>query len=182
MSGERKDRPETAGEKTSDGAGRVGRHPRQSLDSPIPAAPVVQPADQPAPDTRPTLVARCENFREDVEQPCTGRIRYRWGQPDAACDTCDGRCGVAVADWISVEPAPDTTAGDALREAEQLWRDLINEDDQGAVDKLAQLLADAAELRAKVQRVLDIADRADAHGYDIEPDDIRRAVLNGEKP
>lgn len=55
-----------------------------------------------APDV---LVARCENYREDVDAPCAGRIRYRWGQTQAACDTCGGYCGVAVAAWERVEPA-----------------------------------------------------------------------------
>lgn len=51
---------------------------------------------------RRVLIARCENYREDLDQPCTGRLRYRWGQIEAACDTCGGFCGVAVADWVEV--------------------------------------------------------------------------------
>lgn len=49
------------------------------------------------------LVAACENYREDLDQPCTGLARYRWGQIEAPCDTCGGRCGIAVAAWLRVE-------------------------------------------------------------------------------
>jgi hypothetical protein len=73
--------------------------------------------------------------------------------------TCGGPAGPVVQG--AEQPAPDSTAGGALREAKQLWHDLINEDDQGAVDKLAQLLADAAELRATVQRVEALAEKLD---------------------
>lgn len=50
------------------------------------------------------LVARCENVTEPDGTPCPGRLRYHWGQSDAACDTCGGRCGIAVANWERVEP------------------------------------------------------------------------------
>jgi len=55
----------------------------------------------PLPPT-PTLVAACENVVETTGARCTGRIRYRWGQSDAPCDTCGGRCGIAVAAWTEV--------------------------------------------------------------------------------
>lgn len=48
------------------------------------------------------LVAQCENFREVEQQPCFGRLRFRWGQSQVACDTCGAYCGIAVADWILV--------------------------------------------------------------------------------
>lgn len=50
------------------------------------------------------LVARCENYREDVDQECHGEIRFRWGMSQSdPCDVCGGRCGVAVAAWERVE-------------------------------------------------------------------------------
>lgn len=80
--------------------------------------------EQPALELPAVLVARCKNHREDLDEPCTGRIRFRWGQSQAACDTCGGYCGIAVAAWERVEggvqPAP---AGDEeLREAMELIR------------------------------------------------------------
>lgn len=52
----------------------------------------------------PTLVARCSNYPEpDAGRTrCPGRLRFRWGQSEAPCDTCGARCGVAVADWVEV--------------------------------------------------------------------------------
>lgn len=53
------------------------------------------------------LVARCGNWDEERGRSCPGELRYCWGQSEAACDTCGGRCGIAVAAWVRVEePAP----------------------------------------------------------------------------
>lgn len=49
------------------------------------------------------LVAFCDNLIEPEGTTCTGRLRYRWGQSEAACDTCGGRCGIAVASWKQVD-------------------------------------------------------------------------------
>jgi hypothetical protein len=82
--------------------------------------PSVLPVEQPAPplDLPTVLVARCERYREDLDAPCTGRIRFRWGQSQAACGTCGAYCGVAVAAWERVEqPAPtarETAADDGI--------------------------------------------------------------------
>lgn len=67
----------------------------------------------------PVLLARCENTSWDDkpepprpdgwvrsglrERRCDGVLRYRWGQTEAACNVCAARCGIAVADWTSVE-------------------------------------------------------------------------------
>jgi hypothetical protein len=42
--------------------------------------------------------------------------------------------------------------------AEQLWSDLINEDDQGAIDKLADLLAEVRRGRALREAVEGLAE------------------------
>lgn len=68
-----------------------------------------------------TLVARCENVDETTEARCTGRLRFTWGMPEAACDACGARCGIAVAEWLRVEPAA-SPAVDELAEAEQYLR------------------------------------------------------------
>lgn len=47
----------------------------------------------------------------------------------------------------SADPAASQADGELRATAEQLWHDLINEDDQGAVDKLTPLLADAAAVK-----------------------------------
>jgi hypothetical protein len=52
------------------------------------------------------LVARCASFNEMTEVVCPGELRFTWGMDQAACDTCGGWCGVAVANWVRVE-APD---------------------------------------------------------------------------
>lgn len=49
------------------------------------------------------LVATCENLIEPEGRHCIGFVRYRRGESDAACDTCGGRCGIAVAEWSHVE-------------------------------------------------------------------------------
>ena len=49
------------------------------------------------------LVAHCENEKAPDYTRCTGRLRFRWGQSQAACDTCGAYCGIAVADWVEVE-------------------------------------------------------------------------------
>lgn len=53
------------------------------------------------------LVARCENELVDLTRSatlirCDGHLRYRWGQAQAACDTCGAYCGIAVAEWLEV--------------------------------------------------------------------------------
>lgn len=66
-------------------------------------------ADTPPPD-EPTvtipreLLAHCDNVTDDFKGGrCPGLLRYRWGQSDAACDTCGARCGIAVATWARVD-------------------------------------------------------------------------------
>jgi hypothetical protein len=105
------------------------------------------------------------------------------------------------------QPAPDTTAGDALREAivtalvdMPIVRDyytvpITPRDAHLLADALlsgplAQLLADAAELRAKVQRVRELHHDNGGRGICVEcSDDIAVGwpcatieALNGEKP
>lgn len=65
-----------------------------------------------------------------------------------------------------VVASTEPQAGDGLREAaEQFWSDLINEDDQGAIDKLIPLLV----AEAAVQRVEGVARRLDAcHGMTLD--------------
>jgi hypothetical protein len=49
-------------------------------------------ADRPAP---PVVEERaCRNYREDLDAPCTGTLRYRQDDAQAACDTCGGWEGV----------------------------------------------------------------------------------------
>lgn len=74
-----------------------------------PAARTPQPA---RPEVR-ELVARCENVSEPDGVPCSGHLRYRWGQSDAPCDTCGGRCGIAVAAWVRVDGTPQPAEQDA---------------------------------------------------------------------
>lgn len=71
---------------------------------------------------RPVLVARCTNYLEDVDAPCAGLMRFRWGQSEAACHACGARCGVAVADWLRVKhpDGPDDGVATA-REAVARW-------------------------------------------------------------
>jgi hypothetical protein len=73
------------------------------------------------------LVARCDNYREDVDQACHGEIRFRWGMSQSdPCDVCGARCGIAVAAWERVEltaSAPDPVQArepdeDAIRAAD----------------------------------------------------------------
>jgi hypothetical protein len=56
------------------------------------------------------LVASCDNVTPTHDgfegAPCSGHLRYRWGMIEAACDTCGGRCGIAVASWVAVEDDP----------------------------------------------------------------------------
>jgi hypothetical protein len=114
------------------------------------------------------------------------------------------------------QPAPDTTAGDALREAiaARLWlaqpeyivspwdeisgttrEQYRTKADALLSGPLAQLLADAAELRAKVQRVEGLVVELEAwrelftkSGQTAEADTLKstlariRRALNGEKP
>jgi hypothetical protein len=70
-------------------------------------------------DEGPVLVARCENYREDLDQPCTSTLRYRCGMIQAACDTCGGYCGVAVARWTEV--ASRRAVADDQRERVARW-------------------------------------------------------------
>jgi hypothetical protein len=56
--------------------------------------------------TTRVLVASCDNRSEPDGVRCPGLLRYRWGQSEAACDTCGGRCGIAVATWLEVERVP----------------------------------------------------------------------------
>lgn len=49
------------------------------------------------------LVARCDNYLEAEDKPCTGTLRFRWGMVQAACGACGGWCGIAVANWLTVE-------------------------------------------------------------------------------
>lgn len=71
------------------------------------AAPAEQPReDYPgwvAPDR--TLVAFCRNVPDyDDGEPCSGEIRFRWGQSQSSlCSVCGARCGIAVAEWDRVE-------------------------------------------------------------------------------
>jgi hypothetical protein len=133
-----------------------------------PAAPVVQGADQPAPDT---TCPACGDLMPEVCGGPSGRH-----QP-------------------ITRPAPDTTTGDALREARSRaerivanWRVNFDADDDAPLinmieANLAQLLADAADGReaaAKVQRVEKVLAFYDRHEYaTANVDDFRRA-LNGE--
>jgi hypothetical protein len=104
------------------------------------------------------------------------------------------------------QPAPDTTAGDALREAIAAALDdtatglFMGQSGPGwgdavarillALPELAQLLADAAELRAKVGRVRELHHDNGGRGICVEcSDDIAVGwpcatieALNGEKP
>lgn len=53
------------------------------------------------------LVARCQSYRFDVDRPCAGEVRFRWGQSQSdPCSECRGREGIAVAAWDRVEIAP----------------------------------------------------------------------------
>jgi hypothetical protein len=75
------------------------------------------PTAAPTAHATSVLVARCENVHEPDGTPCTGRLAFRWGQSEAACDTCGGRCGIAVADWLTVQPdGPTAATEDELRE------------------------------------------------------------------
>jgi hypothetical protein len=49
------------------------------------------------------LIARCDTYNEALNQPCSGTLHYTWGQIEAACTTCLGRCGISVATWERVE-------------------------------------------------------------------------------
>jgi hypothetical protein len=70
--------------------------------------------------TATVLIARCENLQEPDGAPCPGRLTFRWGQSDAACDTCGARCGVAVAAWLAVQPDVPALGAD-LRERACFW-------------------------------------------------------------
>lgn len=65
------------------------------------------------------LLAACEGVSEPDGTPCTGLARYRWGQIEAPCDTCGGRCGIAVAAWLRVERA-DQPGRDVAAEIDAL--------------------------------------------------------------
>jgi hypothetical protein len=54
------------------------------------------------------LVAECGNRIEPDGHRCVGQLRYRWGMTEAACDACGARCGIAVAEWLTVQ-LPDPT-------------------------------------------------------------------------
>jgi hypothetical protein len=71
------------------------------------------------------LVARCENVHEPDGTPCTGRLSFRWGQSDAACDTCGARCGIAVADWLAVHPAAPAAEADEVDCGHHSWAGLM---------------------------------------------------------
>lgn len=49
---------------------------------------------------RALLVARCHNYREDLDRPCTGFLHFGAGDLQARCDTCFAWCGHMVADYI----------------------------------------------------------------------------------
>lgn len=63
---------------------------------------------------RPVLVARCDNYNETsvpYAAPCPGEMRFTWGAQQAKCTHCNAWCGIAVANWVRVEPpAPPTQA------------------------------------------------------------------------
>lgn len=59
---------------------------------------VADAADAKAPAVR---LARCTNYREDVDRPCDGVLAFRTPPAsDAACGTCGARCGYMVADYV----------------------------------------------------------------------------------
>jgi hypothetical protein len=46
-------------------------------------------------------IARCDNYREDLDQPCDGRLHFKPGDIEAPCDTCGARCGYLVAKYLN---------------------------------------------------------------------------------
>lgn len=67
----------------------------------------------------PVRYATCGTYDETRERDCPGRLAFRPGDRDAACDTCGGRCGVLVA-----------TYEDGLgpsREAEEKWWEKVHD-------------------------------------------------------
>lgn len=46
-------------------------------------------------------IARCDNYREDLDEPCAGRLRFEPDDLEAACDTCGARCGSMVAKYLN---------------------------------------------------------------------------------
>ena len=43
--------------------------------------------------------ANCTNYLENEDRPCTGTLRFRLGDPQAACNYCAAWCGWLVADY-----------------------------------------------------------------------------------
>lgn len=49
-------------------------------------------------------LARCTNYREDLDQPCDGTLPYGPDDIEAACGTCGARCGYMVAEYLDDKP------------------------------------------------------------------------------
>lgn len=69
------------------------------------AAHLLAVADQSDTTAPPVQLARCENYREDLDMPCDGVLAFR-DPPDreASCGTCGGRCGRLVANYFPPTP------------------------------------------------------------------------------
>lgn len=76
------------------------------------------------------------------------------------------------------QPAPSAGQGtERLRDdAGELWHELINEDDQGAVEKLRQIIAERDEARATVQRLRDLLRVLDRINVGYVPQALREAM------
>ena len=54
-------------------------------------------------------IARCSNYREDLDRPCTGGLFFKPGDVQARCFECGAWCGSQVADYISTPPGQQVT-------------------------------------------------------------------------
>jgi hypothetical protein len=50
-------------------------------------------------------IARCDNYREDLDEACTGRLHFQPDDLEAPCDTCGARCGRLVASYLNGDDA-----------------------------------------------------------------------------
>jgi hypothetical protein len=121
---------------------------------------------------RAILVARCEN---EVEQPdltaipCKGELHFEWGMQEAACKTCGAYCGVAVAEWIRVEPArgdstdPDRHIPGAV--AHSWFQRIANARDHlmnARVGRIAQVRADLLNLMGEINERINVLTQQNA--------------------
>lgn len=89
-----------------------------------------------------------------------------------------GGCGMDHPCPNGQHTAPAVPDNGGLREAEELWSDLINEDDQGAVDRVAALLAERDEAVRQVAAVRELAGTWEARARTYSEYDDRDKVTH----